>query len=395
VLATTPLTWYYYGALQTGALLINLFVIPFIGLMVMVSFIFLPLSFWGGMTAAGAGQLIYYIFRLIQTVVGHYAGLPFVQLYLPHPSPFSLLLIIVLIVLLFHLNRRRARLWFTGGLFLFLVVLLIGRSNTQKLQYTQLDVRQGDCALLRFPGGTNILVDGGQNFPFDAAKRFVVPVLRYYGVNRLRYLVGTHNHNDHIGGFLTLLREIRVDTLVLSPKAGRSRLYRVLLDEAAQRNIPVVHRRRGQRLYTGSACRVYLLHPTQRFVSGGFSGREVNNSSLVLKVVYGQTAFLLTGDLEISGEQALYSFGDFLRAQLLKTGHHGSVTSTSQSFLDWVRPAYALISVGRGNKYRHPGKRTIRRLRENGAAVLRTDHLGALVFESDGRRLRLVNWRTW
>ncbi len=396
VIGTIPLTWYYYGTLQTGALFINLLVIPLIGLLVIVGFIFLPLSFIGGMIAAGTGKLLHGLFMFIETIISRYSEMPFVQIHLPHPSLFILLLLTTLLFLFFNSKKTKMRIWFIG-LFMFFLLFNFVESieKQQKLQYTQIDVRQGDGALVRFPDGIDILVDGGQNFPFDAAKRFVVPLLRYYGVKHLRYLVGTHNHNDHIGGFITILRTFEVDTLVLSPKPGKSKYYKKLLKEAQQRNIPVVFRRRGQQLYVGNKCRVYILHPIERFLKGGFSGREVNNSSLVLKIIYGQSTFLLTGDLEMSAEEALVSYDGLLKAQVLKVGHHGSVTSTSQHFLDLVRPRYALVSVGKGNKYHHPGKNTIRRLRQNGIAVLRTDHFGALVFESDGQELRFINWREW
>lgn len=396
VLGTMPLTWYYYGSLQIGALFINLLVIPLIGVLVMAGFIFLPLSFTGGIIAAGMGKLLHVIFRIIETIITRYADLPFVQVYLPHPSWFVLFLLIGLLLLFFNIYKRQVRIRVAGLSLLFLIIVFAGSVNDRgKLQYTQLDVRQGDCALIRIPGDINILVDGGQNFPFDSAKRFILPLLRYYGVNHLRYLVGTHNHNDHIGGFLTILRTFPVDTLVLSPKAGKSKLFKALIEEAQREKIAVVYRGRGQKLYLGKDCRAYILHPTQRYVKGGFSGREVNNSSLVLKIIYGKTSFLLTGDLEMSAEEALFSYDGLLQSQVLKVGHHGSVTSTSQSLLNLVQPRYALVSVGKGNKYHHPGKITIQRLRQNGIAVLRTDHFGALVFESDGQSVHFVNWREW
>ncbi len=409
VMGTVPLTWHYYGTLQTGALLINIVIIPAIGLLLTVSFLFIPLSFLNTWFAEGLGGLIHYIFKGIETAVTLYAKLPFVQVYLPHPSPLMLMVFILLLFAILnlkstgsHSNAEKVSIFSAKRFgrivllfFILYLLIIIPRHNGNTLQYTQLDVRQGDCALVRFPGGVNILVDGGQSFPFDAAKRFVLPTLRYYGVKRLRYLVGTHNHNDHIGGFPTILREMQVDTLVLSPKAGKSRLYRYLLKTAQDLKIPVLFGNRGRQLYVGDKARAYILHPTDACAKGGFSGREVNNSSLVLKIVYGRSAFLLTGDLEMSAEKALFSYGNFLNARVLKVGHHGSVTSTSQAFLNLIRPRYALISVGKGNKYRHPGKATLGRLRKNSVAALRTDHFGALVFESDGQNLRMVNWRTW
>ena len=108
-----------------------------------------------------------------------------------------------------------------------------------------------------------------------------------------------------------------------------------------------------------------------------------------------KTSFLLTGDLESSAEPALFSFKDLLRTDVLKVGHHGSKTSSSAAFLDLIRPRLSVVSVGYRNKYFHPGKKTMARLAGMQAHPLRTDRVGAVVVQSDGRELQLLNWRKW
>ncbi|MEJ2052509.1 MAG: MBL fold metallo-hydrolase [Calditrichaceae bacterium] len=240
-----------------------------------------------------------------------------------------------------------------------------------------------------------MVVDAGENRPgFNAGNRYMLPLLKYYGINRIKYLVGSHAHSDHIGGFTSILSKIIVDTLVLPHYPYESRLYQSILSTAKRKKIPVVYKARGDKLYPDETCRVYVLHPLGRFLTKhDQSGHEVNNSSLVLKITYRETAFLLTGDMEMDAEKYLLNYRSFLGSDLLKVGHHGSKTSTGEAFLTLIHPDYSVISVGRFNKFFHPSRNTVDRLTAGGAHPLRTDHFGGLVFESDGREVKLVNWR--
>ena len=122
-------------------------------------------------------------------------------------------------------------------------------------------------------------------------------------------------------------------------------------------------------------------------------GEAVNNSSLVCKLVYKNTSFLFMGDVEEPSEEAIDRYGSWLDCDVLKVGHHGSKTSTSDPFLLLAKPEYSVISVGRNNKFKHPSSFTINKLINQGSLVFRTDKHGAVVFESDGRKVKMINWR--
>jgi competence protein ComEC len=148
-------------------------------------------------------------------------------------------------------------------------------------------------------------------------------------------------------------------------------------------------------LDASEGVRLYVLHP-----SGGFAARDtlkhgnLNNQSVVLKLVYGRTSLLLAGDAEREAEERMVAvYGDWLRCDVLKTGHHGSITSSSEAFLDRVRPSVAVVSVGARNKFRLPSERVLRRFAERGVEYFRTDESGAVVLESDGERRRVGDWR--
>lgn len=264
-----------------------------------------------------------------------------------------------------------------------------------KLRVTIVNVGQGDGAIIQFPNQSVMVVDAGENKPgLNAGDRYMLPLLKYYGIDRVKYLVGTHAHSDHIGGISSIVNYIKVDTLVLPNYPYESNLYSNMLITFKDKNIPILFKKRGDFLYPDSSCRIYILHPFGPYLEKhDQSGHEVNNTSIVMKIQYAQTSFLLNGDLEMDAEQHLLNYESFLNADVLKVGHHGSKTSTSEDFLSLVQPEYSIISVGRFNKFFHPSRQTLDRLIVNKAHPLRTDYFGGLVFESDGRDVEFINWR--
>lgn len=148
----------------------------------------------------------------------------------------------------------------------------------------------------------------------------------------------------------------------------------------------------GDTILISENTRVYILHPFGQFDST--DTKDLNNQSIVTKITYGRTSLLLTGDAEIKSETEIVSrYGDFLQADILKIGHHGSKTSTGESFLENINPEQAVISVGYLNKFNHPSGEVLERLRDQGINIYRTDLSGAVVFESDGYEWKQVEWR--
>lgn len=391
VLATTPLTWWYYGTLQTGAVFINILLIPFIGGLVALCFLFILLSSGIPALLSGLGQVIHLYFSAISTVNAWFARWPFVQIQMGKPELWLLWCVIVLVLLLLRATKRSIALAALG----ILLLLFFYSSTPSQLQVTFVNVHQGDGAILRLPNGKAVVIDGGdRNYSMDAGTRYMVPLLHYYGIRHIDYLIGTHPHSDHIGGLLAIMESFPVDTLVLSRYTNTTRLYKQLLKTAERHHIPIAYKQRGDQLFLGPDFRAYVLHPFGKYVQPhSYSGNEVNNSSLVIQIQYGHTAFLFTGDLEHNAEPELASYKQFLHSDVLKVGHHGSKTSSGISFLKEVQPRYSVISVGRHNKFFHPSRKTVARLHRLGAHPLRTDHFGALVFESNGQTIQPVLWR--
>ncbi len=391
VLATTPLTWWYYGSLQTGALLVNIALIPFIGGLVALSFLFILLPAGVSVLLSGLGQFIHFYFSAIQTVNAWFARWPWVQIQMGKPELWVLGCVILLVLLLLRASKQSVSM--AAALFVFL--LLFYPENPAHVQVTFVNVHQGDGAIIRLPNGKTVVIDGGDRKPsLDAGARYMVPLLRYYGIRHISYVIGTHAHSDHIGGLLAIMQNFPVDTLVLSRYLHTTKLYKELVQTARKRHIPLSFKQRGDQLFLGADYRAYVLHPYGTYQRPKtYSGNEVNNSSLVIQLRYGQTAFLFTGDLERNAEPELASYRRFIHSDVLKAGHHGSKTSSSASFLEHVRPRFSVISVGRHNMYFHPSRTTVARLRRFNAHPLRTDHFGALIFQSDGQTVQPVFWR--
>lgn len=256
------------------------------------------------------------------------------------------------------------------------------------LEVTAIDVGQGDSLLTVFPDGTTLVVDGGGIPQFDSRSRVkldigedvVSPYLWTRRFRRVDIVAMTHGHDDHSRGLAALIENFQPSELWTGVQPG-SGVWLEVEAAARKHNVRVVRRNAGERMHFGGA-EVEVLAPASAAVG---SAAARNNDSLVLRVQHGRNRFLLTGDIEGAVEGAV----DFGAAAVIKVAHHGSKTSTSEAFLDTVRPAFALISSGRYNSYGHPHPAVLERLTARHIQVLRTDELGLITFRSDGRRLML------
>ncbi|MBQ3013725.1 MAG: MBL fold metallo-hydrolase, partial [Clostridia bacterium] len=240
-----------------------------------------------------------------------------------------------------------------------------------------LDVGQADSALIVCDGQT-MLIDGGNR----GAEDIVNPYLAERNIKHLNYVVATHPHADHYGGLTEILHEVTADTIFSPfkktdiPAFNRFVNY-VHYTMRNQITVPTV----GQQFYLGSA-RVTVLGPLR------LDYEDINDTSLVLKIEYGELAFLFTGDMEGAAEIELVNTGVDLSADVIKVGHHGSYSSSWYQFLRAVAPKYGVISCGRDNEYGHPHESVLSRYRDADVKLYRTDLQGHIVCRSeDGKTL--------
>lgn len=263
------------------------------------------------------------------------------------------------------------------------------------LELTMIDVGQGESLLAGFPDGTWLLVDGG-GIPLFG-KRLVKPrldigedVVSAYlfsrSIRRIDVLVSTHQHDDHAGGLAALIENFRPRQL-WAGATPESEAWRALQEKAARTGAVVRNLRRSPPFAFGGAA-IEVLGPPPDYVP---RSAPSNNDSLVLRLVHGAHSFLLTGDVERAMEFAMLDGAR--KADVLKVAHHGSRTSTTDVFLDTVQPAFALISAGKENLFRHPHSDVVRRLGERKVATFRTDEWGLITVRSDGRRFQVHSHR--
>ncbi len=235
-----------------------------------------------------------------------------------------------------------------------------------------IDVEQGDSILIE-DNDRFMLIDAGLNEKGNTVTKY----LKKLGVERLDYVIGTHPHNDHIGGLDTVMNAFDVDHVLLPDVSIDSENYKDVLDVIADKELTIIRPVVGDNYTLGNASFV--------IISPNSSGYEsLNDYSIGIKLTYGNTSFLLAGDAQTVSEAEMLENGIDLSADVLKLSHHGSSTSSTINFLDKVNPNYAVISVGKGNKYEHPHSLTMQVMKDRAIHLYRTDEQGSIVFTTDG-----------
>ena len=249
-----------------------------------------------------------------------------------------------------------------------------GIAQAGTLTVTWLDVGQGDAAVIQC-GGQSMLIDGGK----PEKSSYIYAWLQQHGLSYLDVIVATHVDADHIGGLSGALNYASVGTAYCPETTGTTETFQSFVKYLAQRGKQITVPTAGETFALGGA-QIQILGPLHR-------AEDSNDNSIVLKVSFGATSFLFTGDAERAEEQALLNSGVNLQSTVLKVGHHGSDTSTSYPFLRAVAPQYAVISVGAGNSYGHPTEAVLSRLRDAGVTTFRTDMQGEITAVSDGQTI--------
>ncbi len=287
---------------------------------------------------------------------------------------------------------RKSRVWAWSAVMLLpLIALMVlwpepSVTTPGMMEVTAIDVGQGDSIFIVGPDGSTMLVDAGgpvggvteaaeATSRFDIGEEVVSPYLWSRRFRHLDVLVLSHAHSDHMGGMPAVMRNFRPRELWVSIDPN-SDAYRALLSEAKDLQVRVRHFHAGDQLAWGGT-QVTMLAPE----TGYANPREpVNNDSLVMRMQYGRSSVLLEGDAEAPSEREMLAHGRVAAVTLLKIGHHGSRTSTTQEFLDAAAPKDAVVSVGRGNTFGHPRYEVIERIAEARTKLYRTDEFGLTTF---------------
>ena len=241
-----------------------------------------------------------------------------------------------------------------------------------------LDVGQGDCIIVKC-GDEVMLIDSGK----QGNEQKIIRYMRNLNIKNIQYAVATHPDSDHIGSMEEIIETFDTDCFMMPDISGAqyapTDLFISLLESVEQSEIKSVAAESGKSYMLGDAVFTFIA-PIKQY-------DDVNNMSAVIKLTYGERTFLFMGDAEFEEESDIVQSVASLHCDVLKAGHHGSNSSSSEAFILAARPRYALISVGTPNDYGHPNKNVIKRFESEDCEVLRTDYCGTLVMGSDGENL--------
>ena len=249
----------------------------------------------------------------------------------------------------------------------------------QKLTVHMIDVGQGDCILVKFESHA-MLIDAGERGNSDT----IISYLKQNGVEELEYVVATHPHSDHIGSMPEVLEAFTIKNVIMPKLPNKlvpnTSIYKQLIKAVKASGAKTISAKPQAEYMLGEA-KITILGPVG-------TPEDLNDASVVIRLDYGKSSFLFTGDAEAASEKRVLDSGADVDVDVLKMGHHGSSTSTCKEFFEAVSPSLALISCGKDNDYGHPHRETLELLKESGIDYERTDLKGTIIVGSDGKNLK-------
>ena len=251
-------------------------------------------------------------------------------------------------------------------------------NTSNSLQVYFLDVGQGDSEILRY-GNSTMLIDAGTN----ASTETLINDIKSLGIDHFDTVIATHPHEDHIGGLDAVINQFSIGKIYMPKVTADTKTFEDVLKAIQNKGLTVTTPAPGSSFYLGPDTCTILAPNSQSY-------EDVNNYSIVLRVINGNNSFLFTGDAQTVSEKEMLAQGYTLKSDVLKLGHHGSETSTTPDFLNAVSPEYAVIEAGLDNDYGHPHKVTLDKLNAADVKVYRTDNNGTITITSDGLNMTVA-----
>lgn len=385
--ATLPLVAFYFNQVPWMGVITNLVAVPFTGIVVVPPGLLVAL--WTIMTGNDSlvmGKALDHVFSWMVSGLRWCAGIPGGEWYVAAPSiPMMILFYVGVLLSGIHGMARRVQMAGAGTMVFLLAWWLIVPGldgDGDRWRVTFLDVGQGDSAVIELPDGRTVLIDGGTRHErFDMGKRVVAPFLWNRGIHHIDHVIGTHQQLDHVGGLIWILRHMSVGQfwgggIVRSEQFAKD-LQSALRLRGIEEHVATI----GQDLLHSGPCQLTILNPPEQ--SPGLddvrhlSGTSLNNHSIVSRLQCGARSVLFAADIEVGGLGRLTMDGR-RPVTVLKVPHHGARSSLDREWLRQLHPQYAIISVGAGNPYGHPGQSVLQAYKDQGITTYRTDLDGAV-----------------
>ena len=416
-LTILPVMIYHFNLLGIYFFITNLLVSIIIGPIIMLGAIAIFFSIFLFPITQILGVILEILIKSL-IVISNFSKIPFSKIYVATPKIYDIILYFILIFLfnllytLYHskeLNRTQMRarnlialirykVFMNRGkykkiIFILVFIIIFISITPKKLNIHFVDVGQGDCTFIVTPRKQTILIDGGGSTSkeYDVGKNTLLPYVLDRGYTKLDYIFISHFDQDHVAGILTILEELKVETVIIPKQEENTENYQKFLELIKEKRIKVNIVKKGDRVNIEKNVYFDVLWPEKEQIKENV----INNNATVMKMYYGNFSILFTGDIEEKAEEKILKVYEgkerLLNANILKVAHHGSKTSTTEKFLKWVNPKAALIGVGKNNLFKHPSEKTIENLRKHNVTIYRTDENGEITITIDKNGEFLIN----
>ena len=387
-----PILVYVFRGFSLTSVIATVLVSFFLQALLLGGILFIILSFIGGTVAYTVAGFIFFLVKVLIFVAEFFAEFEYSNIIFGVVTPLLLILYGLFISVCISLVKKK-RTTYLVSLLMLTVCCAVGLfnycANYNTLTVSFINVGQGDCALIKAPGDCDILVDAGGYAQSGNSANVIAPYLISNGVTDVEYLIVSHTDTDHIVGFERMLESVNVYNIILPYGHQHTETGKELLKTAKEKNINIIYFTHGDKLKIDDGVILTVILPDY----GQYMyAKNENDTGIVLKLDYGESEFLFTGDISSDIEKyALDKYPDMLEADVLKVAHHGSKFSTCQEFLDKIDADYAYIPVGK-NTYGHPAPETLQRLDDAEIKVYRADKHKDVTFYADKNGIKKVKY---
>lgn len=346
------------------------------------------------------------------------SNLPYAKIYIPTPKIWIIVLYYLIIFLsnyiysiyhkrninltqrrfrnlieLLKYKKRNSRLNYKIFIVFIIISIALYKLTPNNLEIYFVDVGQGDCTFIRTPTNRTILIDGGgsRSKEFDVGKKTLLPYILDRGYTKIDYVIISHYDQDHVGGILTIINELKVKNIIIGKQFEDSENYKKFIEIVQLKKINVKVIERGERINIENDLCLDILWPDSK---NKITENALNNNSLVFKLIYKNFSIMFTGDIEKIAEEKILEKIDnnLLKSDILKVAHHGSKTSSIQEFIEKVKPKIILIGVGENNMFGHPNKEVLERLKKMSTKIYRTDQNGEITISINSKgKINFIN----
>ena len=382
-----PIMMYNFNTISYTFIISNLLAGSLMGCIVLVGFISVIINF----------KPIFIFLELIITLLKKIAEicgkLPFSNVMVVTPRLITIIFIYAGLIFIYKFGNRPNNLTKRKAYLIIILIVIISNINVpinQNLMINFIDVGQGDSTLVRAKGITMLIDSGGSlDDKFDEGKSTLTPYLLDRRIDKIDYVIISHFDSDHCQGFINVIENIKVKNIIIGKQFEEYENYKKIIKLAKNKNIKVSEVSAGNIINLNKNFNLQVLWPLKENV---FTDNIINNNSLVFKLIYNDFSVLFTGDIEEVAERKILekykNNNDILKSDMIKIAHHGSKTSSINEFINVVNPCYAMIGVGKDNKFGHPSQSTIYKLKQRNIHIYRTDEMGeiSMLFEENNNR---------